>query len=77
MIHLFEASLMSFSEIYSKLTMLNELYDVEFPKQTKTLIKVTVNKISDIWFLRYFCNRLKLLDIVLVKCFINWCRFIL
>ena len=36
---------MSFIDIYSKLTMhYNEIHDVDFPKQTKTLDWVKVNK---------------------------------
>ena len=51
--------------------MPNEIYDVQFPKQTKALDKLTVNRISDIWFLRYFRNQLNFLDTVLVKCLLN------
>ena len=41
---------MSFIDIYSKLRMHNEMHDANFPKQTKTLDWVKVNKISDICF---------------------------
>ena len=62
-----KANIMSFLDIFSKLTMPNEIYEVDFAKQTKTLDKAMVNKIMDICFLRYFGNRLKLLDTILVK----------
>ena len=51
LIHLFKANILSFLYIYSKLAMPNEIYDVDFPKQTKIRDKVVVNKISDICFL--------------------------
>ena len=35
--HLLKANIMSFLELYSKRTMHNEIYDVQFLKQTKTL----------------------------------------
>ena len=34
LIHLFKANILSFLYIYSKLAMPNEIYDVDFPKQT-------------------------------------------
>ena len=33
-----KANIVSFLELYSKRTMPNEIYDVHFPKQTKTLV---------------------------------------
>ena len=35
LIHLFKANILSFLYLYSKLAMPNEIYDVDFPKQTK------------------------------------------
>ena len=35
LIHMFKADILSFLYIYSKLTMPNEIYDVDFPKHTK------------------------------------------
>ena len=35
LIHLFKANILSFLYIYSKLAMPNEIYEVDFPKQTK------------------------------------------
>ena len=37
LIHHFKANITSFLDTYSKLIMSNEIYDVDFPKQTKTL----------------------------------------
>ena len=52
--------MLSFLYINSKLAIPNEIYDVEFPKQTQTLDLVVVDKISDICFFVIFSQQIEI-----------------